>query len=76
MSGTRTSATTLGVSSTWPRDVQAVLDAVTSLGGATPGVSAVALVGSYARGAAHVGSDVDLVGPTDDPVVLASASTD
>ena len=44
-----------------PVNVSAFLDTFSRWAGAQPDIEAVALVGSYARGEASVGSDVDLV---------------
>jgi predicted nucleotidyltransferase len=62
------------VSLTLPEDVQAVLDVATRLGTAVEGVAAVALVGSYARGAPKPTSDVDLVVLIDSPETLLEST--
>lgn len=53
-----------------PSGVQLVVDAARRLCWALPDVVAVALAGSWARGAGWPGSDVDLVVLTGNPVVM------
>jgi predicted nucleotidyltransferase len=56
-------------------DVEDVLDRIVGWTRERPDVKALALVGSYARGAAEEGSDVDIVLLTDDPAGYLDTET-
>jgi predicted nucleotidyltransferase len=56
-------------------DVEDVLDRIAGWARERPDVKALALVGSYARGAAEEGSDVDIVLLTDDPAGYLDTET-
>ena len=56
-------------------DIQEFLDAFVAWASDQPDVQAIALVGSYARGAARDDSDVDLVILTDQPLIYLADPT-